>query len=33
MYYVLFDEVQLLGEFEAILNSLTNENVDVCDRK
>ncbi|MGM9640504.1 MAG: ATP-binding protein [Faecousia sp.] len=30
MYYVLFDEVQLLGEFEAILNSLTRKkNVDV----
>ena len=30
MYYVLLDEVQLLGEFEAILNSLTRmKNVDV----
>ena len=30
MYYVLLDEVQLLGEFEAILNSLTlMKNVDV----
>lgn len=30
MYYVLLDEVQLLGEFEAILNSLTRMNhVDV----
>lgn len=29
MYYVLLDEVQLLGEFEAILNSLTRmKNVD-----
>lgn len=30
MYYVLLDEVQLLGEFEAVLNSLIRmENVDV----
>ena len=30
IYYVLLDEVQLLGEFEAILNSLTRmKNVDV----
>ncbi len=30
MYYVLLDEVQLLGDFEAILNSLARmENVDV----
>lgn len=30
MYYVLLDEVQMLGEFEAILNSLTRmKNVDV----
>ena len=30
MYYVMLDEVQLLGEFEAILNSLTRmKNVDV----
>ena len=30
MYYVLLDEVQLLGEFEAILNSLSRmKNVDV----
>ena len=30
MYYVLLDEVQLLGEFEAVLNSLTRmKNVDV----
>lgn len=30
MYYVLLDEVQLLGEFEAILNSLTRmKNLDV----
>lgn len=30
IYYVLLDEVQLLGEFEAILNSLTRmQNVDV----
>ena len=30
MYYVLLDEVQLLGEFEAILNSLVRmQNVDV----
>lgn len=30
MYYVLLDEVQLLGEFEAILNSLTRmKNADV----
>ena len=30
MYYVLLDEVQLLGEFEAILNSITRmKNVDV----
>lgn len=30
MYYVLLDEVQLLGEFESILNSLTRmKNVDV----
>lgn len=30
VYYVLLDEVQLLGEFEAILNSLTRmKNVDV----
>lgn len=30
MYYVLLDEVQLLGEFEAILNSLTRmKNMDV----
>ena len=30
MYYVLLDEVQLLGKFEAILNSLTRiKNVDV----
>lgn len=30
MYYVLLDEIQLLGEFEAVLNSLIRmENVDV----
>lgn len=30
MYYILLDEVQLLGEFEAVLNSLIRmENVDV----
>lgn len=30
MYYVLLDEVQLLGEFEAVLNSLTRmKNVDI----
>ncbi len=30
MYYVLLDEVQLLGEFESVLNSLTRmKNVDV----
>ncbi len=30
MYYVLFDEVQLLGEFESVLNSLIRmKNVDV----
>ena len=30
MYYVLLDEVQLLGEFESILNSLIRmKNVDV----
>ena len=30
MYYVLLDEVQLLGEFEEILNSLTRmKSVDV----
>ena len=30
MYYVLLDEVQLLGEFEAVLNSLIRMgNVDV----
>lgn len=30
MYYVLLDEVQLLGEFEAVLNGLIRmENVDV----
>ena len=30
MYYVLLDEVQMLGEFEAILNSMTRmKNVDV----
>ena len=30
MYYVLLDEVQLLGEFEAVLNSLIRmENIDV----
>ena len=30
MYYVLLDEVQLLGEFESVLNSLIRmKNVDV----
>lgn len=30
-YYVLLDEVQLLGEFESVLNSLIRmKNVDVC---
>ena len=30
MYYVLLDEIQLLGDFEAILNSLSRmQNVDV----
>ena len=33
MYYVLLDEVQLLDDFEAILNSLTRMNTPASFRK